>query len=125
MIAASSLKAQNTTGTVTDIDGNTYRTIKIEKQVWMAENQRVTHYSDGTTIPYITKKKAWASLKDNNSDKAYCFYKNKSNSGYGVLYTYAAATNGNSSEIKVQGIAPDGWHLPSDRDSAIGRLLDR
>ena len=36
--------------TVTDIDGNTYQTIKISYQWWMAENLKVTHYRNGDAI---------------------------------------------------------------------------
>ncbi|MDP4588481.1 MAG: hypothetical protein NWS86_09905, partial [Flavobacteriales bacterium] len=34
-------------GSVTDIDGNTYRTIVIGNQEWMAENLTVEHYANG------------------------------------------------------------------------------
>lgn len=39
-----------TRNTVTDIDGNVYRTVTIGKQVWMAENLRVTRYRNGDRI---------------------------------------------------------------------------
>jgi hypothetical protein len=43
-----------TYGSVSDIDGNTYKTIQIGSQVWMAENLRTTKYRDGSNIPVVT-----------------------------------------------------------------------
>ncbi len=101
-----------------DYDGNIYEIVTIGNQVWMAENLKVTHYADGTAIPH--RMYDWASLGDNNTDKAYCWVDYKTNSVYGALYTWAAAMNGqnssSSSPSNVQGACPTGWHLPSDAE---------
>jgi len=108
------------TGTVGDYDGNTYETVKIGTQWWMAENLKTTHFSDGTGITLVENKVAWDKL--DFSDKAYCYYDDliiHANT-YGALYNWAAAMNGaESSESvpsQVQGVCPDGWHLPSDNE---------
>ncbi len=107
-------------GKITDINGNEYKTIKIDSQIWMAENLRVTHYADSTPIPYITDYTEWADLGDNDTDKGFCYYDNDTNSKYGALYTWAAAMNGDPSSDTnpsgVQGVCPDGWHLPSNAE---------
>ncbi len=110
--------SKNPTGTMTDIEGNTYNTVKIGDQWWMAENLKVTKYANGTSIAHITDDSEWGALGGNDSDKAYCFYNNDAGLGYGALYTFAAATNGtpHSGSGHVQGVCPDGWHLPSDSE---------
>ena len=45
---------------VTDIAGNTYKTVTIGNQIWMAENLKVTKYNDGSIIPNITERNNWA-----------------------------------------------------------------
>ena len=89
---------------VTDYDGHQYKTVKIGDQCWMAENLKSTHYADGTEI-----EEQWAY----NNDEALAHT-------YGRLYNWAAMMHGaassNSNPSGVQGICPDGWHVPSDSE---------
>ncbi|MDZ7722880.1 MAG: FISUMP domain-containing protein [candidate division KSB1 bacterium] len=96
-----------TTGTVIDIDGNTYKTVKIGDQWWMAENLRVTHYRNGDDIPNVTIDIEWSNL----SSGAYCAYNNNENNvgNYGYLYNWFALYDS-------QNIAPEGWHVPTDEE---------
>jgi uncharacterized protein (TIGR02145 family) len=93
--------------TVTDIDGNTYQTVTIGSQVWMAENLKVTHYRNGDEIPNVTNGTDWGNL----TTGAYCNYNNNvSNVAvYGRLYTWDAVNDSRN-------IAPAGWHVPSDAE---------
>ena len=103
------------TGTVTDYDGNTYNTIQIGSQWWMAENLKTTHYANGKEITLVEDGIAWGT-----TEKAMCYYDNSSANAdtYGALYNWAAAMNGAVSSTAnpsgIQGACPDGWHLPSD-----------
>ncbi len=107
-------------GTLTDIDGNTYRSIAIGDQIWMAENLKVTHYADGSAIPEVSDVVIWDGMSAHVD--AYCWYDNLSTYGdtAGALYTWAAAMNSAvSSDVipsGVQGVCPDGWHLPGDAE---------
>ncbi|PID95297.1 MAG: hypothetical protein CSA95_00235 [Bacteroidetes bacterium] len=107
--------------TMTDIDGNSYKTVLIDDQCWMKENLNVTHYPNGDAIPHITDDAAWGVLGNNNSDDAYCYYENNSSSEYGALYTYAAAIGDDweRDNAEGQGICPDGWHLPTDEEWSV------
>ncbi len=95
------------TGTVTDIDGNTYQTVKIGDQWWMAENLKVTHYRNGDPIPNVTGDTEWKYL----TTGAYCNYDNDANNAttYGRLYNWYAVNDSRN-------IAPTGWHVPSDAE---------
>jgi uncharacterized protein (TIGR02145 family) len=106
--------------TVKDFDGNVYNTVTIGTQVWMKENLKTTHYSNGTAIPLVTGTSNWDALTA--TSKAYCWYNDDiaNKATYGALYTSAAAMNGATSTTAnpsgIQGVCPTGWHLPSDAE---------
>ncbi len=86
----------------------------------MKENLKTTHYASGTAIPLVTDSTAWANL--GYPDRAYYDYDNSAlnDAIYGALYTWAGAMNGAESSSAnpsgVQGVCPNGWHLPSDNE---------
>jgi uncharacterized protein (TIGR02145 family) len=57
-------------GSLTDIDGNIYPTVKIGSQVWTAADWRCTKMNDGTPIPLVTDQTAWTAL----TTPGYCIY---------------------------------------------------
>lgn len=101
-----------TYGSVTDVDGNTYKTIQIGKQEWMAENLKTTKFNDGTDIPFTPDNDAWLSA----DSAAYCDYDNDpSNSDhYGRLYNFSVADSTNTRKV-----CPAGWHVPSSQEWVI------
>ena len=99
---------------ITDVDGNTYKTVYIGTQQWMGENLKTSKYSDGTTIPNITDNTQW----QNNTTGAWAYYNNDAanNPKYGKLYNWYAVsktTNGNKN------VCPTGWHVPTDAEWTV------
>lgn len=95
------------TNTVKDIEGNSYKTITIGSQVWMAENLKTNKYNDGTEIPMISDNDAWAKL----TTPAYSWYNNDSTQNrntYGALYNWYV--------INTNKLCPSGWHVPADSE---------
>jgi uncharacterized protein (TIGR02145 family) len=93
--------------TVTDYDGNVYQTALIGGQCWMAENLKVIHYQDGSSIPNVTNDDTWENL----TSGAYCNYENNGDNVavYGRLYNWFAINDSRN-------IAPEGWHVPTDAE---------
>ncbi len=90
------------TGHFTDPrDGKIYKTIKIGKQTWFAENLNYT--GNNGYQRHITDNNEW---DYNNKYNAWCYYDNKVYNGnkYGALYQWEAAKHA----------CPNGWHLPTD-----------
>lgn len=107
--------------TIQDVDGNTYGTILIDTQCWMAENIMTTKYPDGTSITRGPTGATW-----NGSDNAYYAYPpntantaeetlaNIQSNHLGFVYQWRAAMKNETVEGVNQGICPTGWHLPTD-----------
>jgi len=108
-------------------DGQVYKTVTIGKQTWMAENLNYAY----TGVKYL--------YEDYTSDSTSWCYKNEPDScaKYGRLYTWSAAMDSAAvfsetgkgcgyvesckvasidSTIRVRGVCPQGWHLPSDAE---------
>lgn len=105
---------------VIDVDRNMYNTIQIGQQCWMRENLRTTRYADETPIPE-------GDGSSTTVGRRYYPMNNPSYvSNYGLLYNWLAAMRGaassNANPSGVQGVCPDGWHLPSDAECT--QLLD-
>ena len=104
-LSSSSIVSSPVEGTLTDTrDGQTYKTVRIGDQVWMAEN---LNYETDSSFCY-------------NDSVKYC-------EKYGRLYRWAAAVGKSESECgygytcslpsgNIQGVCPNGWHLPSNDD---------
>jgi uncharacterized protein (TIGR02145 family) len=119
---------KNQAQTVTDYDGNVYDTIHIGTQIWLKENLKTTHYSDGAEILDGTSA---GDISGNYTSKYYFDYENHPTNTviYGKLYTWAAVMNreasSNSNPGIVQGVCPIGWHIPSDAEwNSMEKYLD-
>lgn len=104
-------------GFAVDYDGNIYNTVQIGQQCWMRDNLRTTHYADGVSI----SAGIWnGSLYTNNGYRYYPANNVNYVNDYGFLYNWAAVMYGsnssNANPSGVQGICPDGWHVPSDAE---------
>jgi uncharacterized protein (TIGR02145 family) len=80
-----------------DRDSQNYATVQIGTQCWMKKNLNYDQSAYGHDRCY-------------NNNSAHC-------NTYGRLYTWAAVMQGSSSSNTnpsgVQGVCPDGWHIPS------------
>ena len=97
-------------GTIADIEGNVYKTIKIGSQIWMAENLRTTRYNDNTPITLVTDDAVWRNLKT----PGYCWYNNDEETYkdiYGALYNWFTVNTGI--------LCPIGWHVPANSEWII------
>ena len=88
--------------------GQTYRTVKIGTQTWMAEN---LNYADSIATP-------------NLAGNSWCYKNSADNCAkYGRLYTWTGAMDIDDSNLSArtsavisgpwQGVCPAGWHVPT------------
>ena len=84
------------TPTVSDQNSNSYPTVQIGTQCWMAQNLRSTTYPGGGAISYY-------------NPTSY-------NNNYGRLYNVASTTRNMTSTGSLQGVCPTGWHVPTSAE---------
>jgi len=84
-------------------DGQSYTTVQIGTQCWMAENLNIGTMINGS-----------GDQTDNGTIEKYCYDDSTSNCDtYGGLYQWDEAMQYVTTE-GTQGICPAGWHLPTD-----------
>jgi uncharacterized protein (TIGR02145 family) len=102
-----------TYGTVTDIEGNIYKTIEIGcdtcsypmnyKKTWMAENLRTKHFQNGDQINQA--------IENTEAIPEWCYYKGDSTLAnvHGLMYNYYIASDSRN-------VCPSGWHVPKKHE---------
>lgn len=94
------------TTVVKDVEGNSYKILKIGNQFWLAENLKTFKYNDGTLINLIVSDSLWIT----DTLGAVCHYNNVSENSkiYGAMYNWYA--------VKTNKLCPSGWKVPSSSD---------
>jgi uncharacterized protein (TIGR02145 family) len=103
-----------TYGSVSDIEGNVYKTIIIGTQTWMAENLKATKYSNGDLIGTTTP--ALLDISGEYEPKYQWAYDGAESlvATFGRLYTYYAVSDSRN-------VCPAGWHVPADEEWSMLR----
>jgi len=98
-------------GTMTDQEGNVYKTIVIGTQEWMAENLKTSIYRNGESISNVVEAVEWWSQTITG---AWCNYNNDSQyeCPYGKLYNWYAVADSRN-------LCPTGWHVPTNIEWTI------
>jgi uncharacterized protein (TIGR02145 family) len=86
---------------VSDIEGNTYSTVIIGDQEWMAENLKTDFFCNGDSIP-ATGDSIQVKVYDDDPQNEAIF---------GKLYNYQAV-------LDTSGLCPCGWHVPTELEYA-------
>jgi uncharacterized protein (TIGR02145 family) len=96
-----------TYGTMTDQEGNVYKTIVIGTQEWMAENLNTSIYLNGDAIPTNLNDSEWSAT----TNGAWAYYNNDPSYAcpYGKLYNWYTC-------VDARELCPVGWHVPSDEE---------
>ena len=93
-----------------DSDGKEYEAVLIGTKVWMAENLNLGLKDGGGVCRSLVKDPTYELEPITDCE----------NNPYGRVYTWDEAMNeeqnSNANPSGVQGICPDGWHLPSETE---------
>ncbi|MFM7234826.1 MAG: FISUMP domain-containing protein [Flavobacteriales bacterium] len=92
---------------ITDIDGNSYKTVVIDDKIWFAENLKVGRFQNGELIPAVSDSAEWSGL----NGPGLCSYQNDPtyDCPYGKLYNFFVAQD-------TRNPCPVGWRVPTLTD---------
>ncbi len=87
--------------------------VVIGTQTWTTLNLDVNTFRNGDAIPEAKTDSAWEAL-GKEKKPAWCYYNNDPENGkkFGKLYNWFAVND-------PRGLAPKGWHIPSDAEWKI------
>jgi uncharacterized protein (TIGR02145 family) len=87
-----------------------FKTVKIGKQEWAAENLNVSNFRNGDAIPEAKNNEDWINAYENGKP-VWCYYNYDPQNGkkYGKLYNWFVVKDS-------RGLAPAGWHIPTDAE---------
>ena len=113
IVAAFFVLRTNNESVAKDQEGQNFKTVKIGKQIWMAENLNVATFRNGDRIFEANNSKDWEKCLYSKK-AAWCYYKYDSNNSsiYGKFYNWFAIND-------PRGLSPEGWHVPSDSEWGI------
>jgi uncharacterized protein (TIGR02145 family) len=87
-----------------------FKSTKIGKQVWMAENLNVDKFRNGDPIQEVKSQQDWI-IADSLKIPVWCYvdFDQAKNKSYGKLYNWYAVSDS-------RGLAPIGWHVPTKEE---------
>jgi len=92
-------------------DGKIYSTIKIGLQCWMAQNLNTGQFASSTNTSV-----SHSNVSNNTTIEKYCYGNVEANcTANGGLYDWNEMM-GYTTTAGVQGICPDGWHIPTEAE---------
>jgi uncharacterized protein (TIGR02145 family) len=96
-----------TFGSVSDIDGNTYKTVVIGGATWMAQNLKTTKFKNGDPLLKLAAGSEWLTA----GSSGYFAY----NDHEGMISVYGYLYNGYA-KSDARGVCPSGWHVAKPGD---------
>ena len=102
------------TGSLRDIEGNLYTSIKIGTQEWMQQNLKTSKYRNGNSILTNLDNTQWSAA----TEGAFSVYLDNDTNDltYGKLYNWYAVAGA---------LCPVDWHVPTDHDwNLLTKYLD-
>ncbi len=98
---------------IEDVEGNTYKVVKINQEWWMAENLKTTKYNDGTSIDVSVNNKTWISTEKDKPMMSWYHNDIINKEKYGGLYNWYVV---NSDKNGGKNVCPKGWKVASSSD---------